>query len=74
MNTDNAYKQKIETELEQFQVKLAAFNAQPNGLTIWEHAQQVRHTRELERKVVTCRVILKELELQTVMHMATAGA
>jgi hypothetical protein len=74
MNTDNAYKQKIETELEQFQVQLDAFKAQPNGLTIWEHAQHVRHTRELERKVVTCRVILKELELQTVMQQATASA
>ncbi len=62
MNTKEAYKQKMEIELELVQTKLAELKAQPKGMTVWERAQYIRKIKELEQKVTTCRATLKDLD------------
>lgn len=61
MNMRNAYKQKIETELELIEARLAEFRAQAkshvNDARI-HHAQQVN---DLDQMVATAKVQLKDL-------------
>jgi len=62
MNVKEAYKQKMEIELELVQTKLAEAKAQPNGMTAGERDQYIRKIEELEQRVTTCRAILKDLD------------
>lgn len=62
MNVKEAYKQKMEIELELVQTKLAEAKAQPNGMTAGERDQYISKIEELEQRVTTCRAILKDLD------------
>lgn len=62
MNAKEAYKQKMENELELVQTKLAESKTQPNGSTVWERAKYIRKMKELEQRVTTCRAIMKDLD------------
>ena len=61
MNTQEAYRQKIEAELELAQAQLAAFKAQPRSLTTENRTVHIRHIEELEQRVVATRVQWQEL-------------
>jgi len=62
MNAQEAYKQKIETELELAQAKLAKFKAQPRSLTAEDRIQHIRRIEELEQRVVAARAKWQELD------------
>ena len=62
MNAKEAYKQKMENELELVQTKLAESKAQPKGTTVWERAKYIRKIKKLEQRVTTCRAIMKDLD------------
>lgn len=61
MNTQEAYRQKIETELDLAQAKLAAFKTQPRSLTTEDRIQHIRRIEELEQRVVAAKAKLQEL-------------
>ena len=61
MSTKEAYKQKIEAELELAQAKLAEFKAQAKSSAADTRIKYAKHFDELEQKVDTTRAKLKEL-------------
>jgi len=62
MNTQEAYRQKIEAELELAQAQLAEFKAQPRSLTIENRAQHIKRIEELEQRVVATRAQWQDLK------------
>jgi VIT1/CCC1 family predicted Fe2+/Mn2+ transporter len=61
MSTKEAYKQKIEAELELAQAKLAEFKAQAKSSAADARIKHAKQVDELEQKVDTTRAKLKEL-------------
>jgi len=61
MSTKEAYKQKIEAELELAQAKLAEFKAQAKSSAADTRIKYSKHVDELDQKVVATRAKLKEL-------------
>ena len=61
MNTQEAYRQKIEAELALAQAKLVAFKAQPRSLTTENRTVHIRRIEELEQRVVATRAQWQEL-------------
>jgi hypothetical protein len=61
MSTKEAYKQKIEAELELAQAKLAEFKAQAKISTADARIKHAKQVDELEQKVDATKVKLKEL-------------
>jgi hypothetical protein len=61
MSTKEAYKQKMEAELELAQAKLAAFKAQAKSFAADARIKHAKQVDELEQKVDTTRAKLKEL-------------
>jgi hypothetical protein len=61
MSTKEAYKQKIEAELELAQAKLAEFKAQAKSSAADARIKLAKQVDELEQKVDTTRAKLKEL-------------
>lgn len=62
MNTQEAYRQKIEAEFELAQAKLAEFKTQPRSLTAADRIQHIRRIEELEQRVVATRAKWQELD------------
>ena len=62
MNTQEAYKQKIATELELAQAKLTAFKNKPESLTIADRISQNKHIEELEQRVVAAKAKWRQLD------------
>ncbi len=62
MSTREAYKQRIEAELELARTKLAEFKAQPISLTATERAAHIKRIEGLEHRVAASREQLKELD------------
>jgi len=61
MNTKEAYKQKVEFELDQVQTELTESKDHPKGMTVWERAKFLRKIKGLEQKAATFKSILKDL-------------
>jgi len=61
MSTKEAYKQKVEAELELAQAKLAEFKAQAKSSAADARIKHAKQVDELEQKVDTTRAKLKEL-------------
>jgi hypothetical protein len=61
LSTKEAYKQKIEAELELAQAKLAEFKAQAKSSAADTRIKYAKQVDELEQKVVATRAKLKEL-------------
>ena len=61
MSTKEAYKQKIEAELELAQAKLAEFKAQAKSSAADTRIKYSKQVDELEQKAVATRTKLKEL-------------
>jgi len=61
-NTQEAYRQKIEAELELAQAKLAEFKAQPRSLTAEDRIQHIRRIEDLEQRVAATRAKWRELD------------
>lgn len=61
MSTKEAYKQKIEAELELVQAKLAEFKAQAKISTADARIKHAKQVRDIEQKVGATKVKLKEL-------------
>ncbi len=61
MNTKEAYKQKIEAELELAQAKLATFQAQAKNASADAHLAYKKQAGELESMFDNTKVKLKEL-------------
>ncbi|MFO7685937.1 MAG: hypothetical protein R6V60_07580 [Desulfobacterales bacterium] len=61
MNTKEAYKQKMEAELELAQAKLAEFKAQAKSAAADTQIRQARQVDELEEKVGDTKARLHEL-------------
>ena len=62
MNTKEAYKEKIQAELDLAQTQLAEFKAEPITLTASERARHINRIEELELKVEAAREHLKQLD------------
>ena len=66
MNTkEEAYKQKMEIELELVQAKLAELKAQPNGTTTWKRVKNYWFNKILERRVAVYMIKLNKLDETT---------
>jgi len=61
MSSKEAYKQKIEAELELVQAKLAEFKARAKSLTADARIRHAAQVDDLEQKVDTTKAKLKEL-------------
>ena len=61
MNTKEAYKQKIEAELELAQAKLAEFKAQAKSSAADARIKNAKQVDELEQKINATKSKLKEL-------------
>ncbi len=61
MSTKEAYKQKIEAELELAQAKLAEFKAQAKSSAADARIKHAKQVEELEQKVDATKAKLKEL-------------
>ena len=61
MSTKDAYKQKIEAELELAQAQLAVFKARGNNLTADARLRHARQVDELKQKADATKEKLKEL-------------
>jgi len=61
MNTQEAYRRKIEAELDLAQAKLAEFKTQPRSLTAGDRIQHIRRIEELEQRVVAAKAKWQEL-------------
>jgi hypothetical protein len=61
MSTKEAYKQKIEAELELAQAKLAEFKAQAKISTADAHIKHAKQVEEVEQRVGATKAKLKEL-------------
>jgi hypothetical protein len=62
MSTKDAYKQKIEAELELAQAQLAVFKARGKNLTADARIRHARQVDDLEQKADATRAKLKELD------------
>jgi hypothetical protein len=76
MNTQEAYRQKIEAELDLARAKLAEFKTQPRSLTAEDRIQHIRRIEELEQRVVAAKAKWQELAgaSDDVWHQMKAGA
>jgi hypothetical protein len=61
MSTKEAYKQKIEAELELAQARLAQWNAKAKVMAADGNVEYAKRVEELEQKVQSTRAKLKEL-------------
>ena len=61
MSTKEAYKQKIEAELELAQAKLAEFKAQAKSSAADARIKNAKQVDELEQKIIATKGKLKEL-------------
>lgn len=61
MNTKDAYKQKLEAELELARAKVSEFKAKARNFSADNRIETAKHLEELERGVETAKSKLKEL-------------
>lgn len=62
MSTKDAYKQKIDADLELVQAKLTEFKAQAKSLSADARIRHARHVEDLERKAAATKAKLQELD------------
>ncbi|MGD9949675.1 MAG: hypothetical protein AB7U29_14530 [Desulfobulbus sp.] len=62
MSTKEAYKEKIQAELDLAQAQLAEFKAEPITLTSIDRAQHINRIEALEQRVEEARDHLKKLD------------
>jgi len=62
MSTKEAYKKKIDAELDTVQEKLARFKAQGIDFTAETRAKHAKHVKELEQKLDSTKARLREIE------------
>lgn len=76
MNTQEAYRQKIEAELNLAQGKLAEFKTQPRSLTAEDRVRHIRRIEELEQRVVVAKAKWRELDgaSDDIWHQMKGGA
>ena len=61
MSTKEAYKQRIDAELDQVQAKLARFKAQGMAFSADTRIKHIEHVTELEKKLDATKAKLREL-------------
>jgi CRISPR/Cas system-associated protein Csx1 len=62
MSTKQAYKKKIDAELDTVQEKLTRFKAQGTDFTAETRVKHAKHVKELEQKLDATKAKLREIE------------
>lgn len=62
MNPQEAYRHKIEAEMELAQGKLTDFKTQPRSLTVEDRVKHIRRIEELELRIIDVRAKWLELD------------